>query len=329
MNKRLRLQLIIGTITACLAFALIMACSSDDSNDEGGRGGYGNSAANANKNDASQEPALSRLEFPKVKGGSSRVLIHTNNDQIGINYSVEWDTQKQSQRWSCYQLTAANRKSNTSRYKPQNGELQYPFDPKLPASQYFNGNDPYWNSGFDHGHICPSADRLYSRDANIQTFYLTNMQPQKNVFNAGIWSHMEEFMREKIGTQAGDTLFICKGGTIDRDDQIMRTLSNGLIVPKYFFMAALRKKSKDWSNVGAMGFFIEHMTYDGYKRNAAGNKYDLGAYVVNIRELERLTGIDFFCNLPDDVEETIETKPVDFIIDVWGPMVAPKQTISN
>ncbi len=328
MNKRLHFQPLIAMMTVCLTFALFTACSSDS--DEEGQGGGGAGVVNVNKNDTSKEPALSRLEFPKVKGGDSRVLIHSNNDQIGINFSVEWDTKKQSQRWTCYQLTGANRESNTSRYSAQNGELQYPFDPKLGSSQYFKGQDPYKSSGFDHGHICPSADRLYSREANIQTFYLTNMQPQNHEFNDGVWKHMEAFMRERIAQKStGDTLFICKGGTIDKDNQIMRTLSNGLIVPKYFFMAALRKKSKDWSNIGAIGFYIEHKTYDDYLRNDKGNKYDLSPYVVNIRELERLTGIDFFCNLPDDIEEMVETKSVEFLKDVWAPMVSTSQTISN
>ena len=42
-----------------------------------------------------------------------------------------------------------------------------------------------------------------------------------------------------------------------------------------------------------MGFWIQH------KSNVST---DLSPYVVNIDELERLTGIDFFCNLPDDIE---------------------------
>ena len=69
---------------------LLMACSDDD-RDNGIPAGQ-----NLNRNDASQEPALQRLEFPKVKGGNSRVIIHTNNDQFGINYSVEWDCTKRS-----------------------------------------------------------------------------------------------------------------------------------------------------------------------------------------------------------------------------------------
>ena len=284
---------------------LLMACSDDD-RDNGIPAGQ-----NLNRNDASQEPALQRLEFPKVKGGNSRVIIHTNNDQFGINYSVEWDCTKRSQRWSCYQMYASNRKQNTSRYYSDTN--QYPLDPDLPAQYYFD-YDPFRGSGYDHGHICPSADRLYSKDANIQTFYLTNMQPQRHVFNAGIWEKMEEKLRSWIstGSKAEDTLYVCKGGTIDAvpgvtDNPIRETLQNGLIVPRYFFMALLRKQKTGYK---ALAFWVEH-TDDDRTNDPLGN------YVISVRELERRTGIDFFCNLPDDIENDVETTTVENIKWLW------------
>ena len=290
-------------LTGCL---LLTACSDDDERDNGIPAGQ-----NINRNDISVEPALQRLEFPKVKGGDSRVIIHTNNDQFGINYSVEWDCTKRSQRWSCYQMYATNRKQNTSRYYSDTN--QYPMDPDLPVQYYFD-YDPFRGSGYDHGHICPSADRLYSKDANIQTFYLTNMQPQRHVFNAGIWEKMEEKLRSwmSTGSKAEDTLYVCKGGTIDAvagvtDDPILTTLSNGLVVPRYFFMALLRKQKTGYK---ALAFWVEH-TDDDHSNDPLGN------YVISVRELERRTGIDFFCNLPDDIENEVETTTVENIKWLW------------
>ena len=245
-----------------------IACSGDD--DDGGS----SVEYNANRNDTSREPALQRLEFPKVKGGNSIVIIHTTNDEYGINYSVEWDCEKRSQRWSCYQMYAANRVQKTKRYYSDSN--QYPFDPNMPAGSYFD-YDPFWGSGFDHGHICPSADRLYNSAANIQTFYLTNMQPQHNAFNAGLWP-------------------------------VITTLRNGLIVPKYFFMALLRKSGTGYK---ALAFWAEHLSVDH-------SNDPLGNYVINIRELERRTGIDFFCNLPDAIEEDVENTTVENIKWLWN-----------
>ena len=293
-------------ITLLLTSGLLLTGCSDDDRDSGIP-----AERNLNRNDASLEPALQRLEFPKVKGGNSRVIIHTNNDQFGINYSVEWDCTKRSQRWSCYQMYASNRKQNTSRYYSDTN--QYPMDPDLPAQYYFD-YDPFRGSGYDHGHICPSADRLYSKDANIQTFYLTNMQPQRHIFNAGIWEKMEEKLRSWIstGSKAEDTLYVCKGGTIDAvsgvtDNPIRETLQNGLIVPRYFFMALLRKQKTGYK---ALAFWVEH-TDDDHSNDPLGN------YVISVRELERRTGIDFFCNLPDDIENDVETTTVENIKWLW------------
>ncbi|MBR6261783.1 MAG: DNA/RNA non-specific endonuclease, partial [Prevotella sp.] len=69
-----------------------------------------------------------------------------------------------------------------------------------------------------------------------------------------------------------------------------------LIVPKYFFMAILCKNKQGYK---AIGFWVEHLNEDRSNDN-------LIDYVVSIDELERLTGIDFFCNLPDDEEEQAE-----------------------
>lgn len=289
---------------------LIVSCGKDESDTAPSSG----SKVNNNKNLTSPYPEAARLEMPKLKGGQSLLLVHKTNDKYGINYSTEWDIQKKSQRWSCYQMHEGNKGGNVGRY--QEG---YPYDELLENRNYFinpDGSlfDPYWGSGYDHGHICPSADRQYSKEANRQTFFLTNMQPQRNVFNAGVWADMEQQIRNWNRSGFRDTLYVCKGGTIDKSDQISRTLANGLIVPKYFFMAVLCKNAEGYK---ALGFWIEHKDTDDYSRNALGN-YTFAPYVVNIRELETLTGIDFFCNLDDETENRIETLNPENIKTAWG-----------
>jgi endonuclease G len=261
------------------------------------------------------QAALMRLEFPKTKtDGNSRVILHEAqlNDltgETGINYSTEWDMTIHAQRWSCYQMYASLLESNTIR-----AESGYPNDFFLPVEYHFD-TDPYKGSGYDHGHICPSADRLYSSEANIQTFYLTNMQPQRHIFNAGIWEKMEEKLRSwmSTGSKAEDTLYVCKGGTIDAvpgvtDNPILTTLANGLIVPKYFFVALLRRSSAGYK---ALAFWVEH-TDDDRTNDPLCN------YVISVRELERLTGIDFFCNLPDNIEEEVENVSAENVKWLWN-----------
>ena len=301
-----------------LLLALLAAChdTSDDWNEQK------STEVNVNRNDTQQEPALSRLEFPKVKGGSSIVLIHTTNDRYGINYSVEWDCDKKAQRWSAYQMTQATMEQKTSRYYSQTN--QYPLDPLLP-SLYYLSQDCYWNSGFDHGHMCPSYDRLYSQEANYQTFFLTNMQPQYKAFNGSLsgsdsyknaWSPWYKLEGEKglirtaISNVNAETLYVVKGGTIE-DDQILPKLVKGeMRVPKHFFVALLLK-NKEAFPYKAVGFWMEHKS--SYLTNDP-----LSTYAVNIRQLEELTGIDFFCNLPDETENRVETLPIENVKRAWG-----------
>ena len=287
--------------------ALLMACH--DTNDDDW-GNQQDNSVNTNKNDASQEPALQRLEFPKVKGGNSIVLIHTTNDQYGINYSVEWDCEKKAQRWSAYQMNAENRGGNVGRY--QDG---YPFDELLDYKYYFHKHgepyDPFWYSGFNHGHICPSADRQYSKLANRQTFFLTNMQPQYSQFNGGEnspWYRLEDKVRSWAAATTTEVLYVVKGGTIE-DDQVFPTRVKGeMRVPKYFFVALLLKNAQGYK---AVGFWMEH-------KSSYPTKESLANYALNIRDLEQKTGIDFFCNLPDNTEDHVETLPIENVRRAWG-----------
>ncbi len=306
-------QIFLSYLLAMLTAFFVAACSDTD---DGQKGSDNNDTSdNTNRNDTSQEPSLARLEFPKVKGG--KVLIHYTNDQYGINYSVEWDTEKKAQRWSCYQLDSKTLQQNTSRYSSNNN--QYPHDPLLPNNLYLS-QDCIRNSGYDHGHICPSADRLYSEEANYQTFFLTNMQPQYKAFNGSLsgnekykndwspWYRLETQVRSWANSQSTETLYVVKGGTIEDDQVFPDKLKGEMLVPKYFFVALLLKNSQGYK---AIGFWMEHKgSYD--------KKLPLADYAVNISELEQLTGIDFFCNLPDDTEKRIEQLPIENVKKAWG-----------
>jgi endonuclease G len=295
------------SIYLLLSTLMILASCHDTNDDDWNKPGDSN-IKNENCNDATHEPALQRLEFPRVKGGSSIVLIHTTNDQYGINYSVEWDCEKKAQRWSAYQMNSTTCRQNTSRYRSDDN--QYPYDPLLPNNQYLS-QDCFWNSGYDHGHICPSADRLYSAEANYQTFFLTNMQPQYRQFNGGEnspWYRLENQVRIWANATTTENLYVVKGGTID-DDQILPTKVKGeMRVPRYFFVALLMKNAEGYK---AIGFWMEH-------KSSYPIAEPLSNFAVNIRELEDKTGIDFFCNLPDDEEQKRETLPIENVRRAWG-----------
>ena len=307
MNKIIRYTAVWAFIL--LTFSTITSCSKDDDNSNSS-GRTETITNNTNSNFKDLRTATHRLEFPKLKGGHSTVLTHKlSNGEI--NYSVEWDIDKMSNRWTCYQIYASNALKSVKR-KSQESDNLYPRDPFWTSNAFFP-DDPYRGSGYDHGHLCPSQDRVNSRESNDQTFYLSNMQPQVHGFNAGIWAEMEKKMRTYITNKSGskDTLFICRGGTIDKQDQYTY-IRNKFIVPTYFFSVALMKyKIKgqgDWQ-YKAIGFWFKHENNNGTS---------LKPYVTSIKEIEEKTGIDFFCNLPDNIERYIESKTPAQMILTWN-----------
>lgn len=267
-----------------------------------------NEGNNENANEAWKTPVLGRLEFPKVKGGNSQVFVHTTDDAFagGVNYAFEWDYEKKSTRWVCYQM-AKGYQGSAGRYN------EFMEDPDLAVSQRLSDTYSYYKgSGFSRGHICPSADRQYSEEANKQTFYYTNIQPQYYNFNAGDnndspWCRLENQIRIWTRQSSTDTLYVVKGGTIE-DGQLITTIKSGLRVPKYFFVALLLKGIQGYK---AIGFWME-------QDNENHGSDTLAQYALSIQDLEEKTGIDFFCNLPDEVEQRVETLSLESLKTAWN-----------
>lgn len=296
----LRPQSILYLCFACLT--LFFASCGDDNNpviDDG-------KPVNKNANVVTTDKAVLRLEFPALKKtGRQQIIVHrlsnTDYDKDRVNFCTEWDCDKKSQRWSCYQLHRGF-SGNHSRTG------SFTADPALSEGDYWA--EYTYFQGFDRGHICPSADRTFSKEANDQTFYMSNMQPQYHAFNGfdsknnknkGLWLRMEQQLQTWAGNLGPkDTIFVCKGGTIDDEKNIIKRIDGKLIVPKYFFTAVLRKYYINGKHEYiALGYWCDQT--NSYRTNET-----IKQHCMSIEKLEQLTGIDFFCNLPDDIEAKVE-----------------------
>ena len=120
---------LLKTLLPLFTLLMLLACSKDENDAK-----LPGIAENKNKNLTSVYPEAARLEFPKLKGGQSLVLVHRTNDKYGVNFCTEWDTHKKSQRWSCYQMHDGNYGGNVGRY--QEGSLNPSVrPPSLPVSR--------------------------------------------------------------------------------------------------------------------------------------------------------------------------------------------------
>lgn len=315
MKQCFKYALRYAAMAALLLSALTFtACGGDD---EEGSGSQSSQVDKKNKNANipsaanGYNKAIQRREFPALKKtGKQKVIVYrmtsTSYDKDGVNFSVEWDCDKRSQRWTCYQMHKG--------YSGKYGRVsKFYFDTtNLTADEYYGEFKSF--RGYDRGHICPSGDRTASEEMNSQTFVMTNMQPQYHLFNGyddksgnnGLWLRMENQLRKWADKlSATDTIFVCKGGTIDSEANIIERIGGKLIVPKYFYMAILRKSSFGYAG---MAFWSE-------QKNEWRTNETLRSHAISIAELEKRTGIDFFCNLPDDVEAQVEKT---FNPSVWS-----------
>ena len=239
----------------------------------------------------------SMLEIPALKGGSmNQFITHTTkrNGKDYPTYSLEYSYKYKYSYWIAYRFdnTTGGNVGRNEAYKP---------DPELP-SQYAAKHNDYTNSGYTRGHLCASSDRQYSKEANQQTFYMSNISPQSgNGFNqsGSAWNTGEDKVQAwgyNI-SRSTDTLYVVKGGTIG-EGMIKGYIKNEIAIPKYFFMAVLFRSG---DNYKAIGFYMPH---ENLKDDP--DKKDPKKYLMSIDALEQETGIDFFHNLPDNIENTVE-----------------------
>ena len=239
----------------------------------------------------------SMLEIPALKGGSmNQFITHTTkrNGKDYPTYSLEYSYKYKHSYWIAYRFdnTTGGNVGRNEAYKP---------DPELP-SQYAAKHNDYTNSGYTRGHLCASSDRQYSKEANQQTFYMSNISPQSgNGFNqsGSAWNTGEDKVQAwgyNI-SRSTDTLYVVNGGTLG-EGMIKGYIKNEIAIPKYFFMAVLFRSG---DNYKAIGFYMPH---ENLKDDP--DKKDPKKYLMSIDALEQETGIDFFHNLPDNIENTVE-----------------------
>ena len=269
-----------------LALTLLAACSGSDDNSP--KGLPGNSNANI-----SHGKHAHRIEVPAINEGEL-FIAHTTtvNGKENVTYSIVHNPERKHCRWTAFTFDPSNR---AIKWKRDNWEATEwggdPFqpNPEMPDNYVFTKNEINHN-GFVRGHVVASYDRVYSKDANEQTFYYSNISPMYSRFNTGAWNDCEMNVQDwGRNSSFCDTLYVVKGGTIREGEY--RTVGTCPTVPNYYFMALLCLKNNTYK---AIGLLFKHE--NGNSRTQ----------ICTIDKLEEFTGIDFFCNVPDNVEATIE-----------------------
>ena len=288
-------------LMAVTVLTMVIACSGDD-----------NDGPNLlpNKDQTSSDTGLepderiiaARIEVPALKPGNKFIYHSTRvGGRSVMNYCVDFDLQKRHSRWVAFRFDGDTRSKVTSR-----SDEPFTEDPDLPSTAWVGSGG--FGSGYDRGHLCASNDRLFSVEANEQTFYMSNISPQVRSFNQGYWITLEGIVANcGRNSSFADTLYVVKGGAIDKPEHIIGYLnrsSGQMAIPKYYFMALLRVKSRSYTSIA---FWMENKRY-GYTYENPAPRSEIAKNAISVDSLETLTGIDFFHNLPDQIENAVEAK---------------------
>ena len=149
----------------------------------------------------------------------------------------------------------------------------------------------YKNSGYDRGHLCPAADRRFNKKAHDETFLTSNISPQLNEFNAGIWNDLEKKVRYWLNR---DQQFYVVTGPVFGNSK--KTIGfEKVTVPTHFFKVILKYGN---GKPKLISFLIPHQT----------TSRDLTDFIISTDKLEEILYIDFFAALPDDLENKLESE---------------------
>ena len=218
---------------------------------------------------------FAQSELPKPK--PSDVIIHH------VGYVLSYNETHEQANWVAYELTLEEVKGTFKRTND--------FRPDLKVKTGSATLADYRGSGYDRGHLAPAADMKWSTVAMSESFYMSNMSPQRPSFNRGIWKRLEEQVRK--WAVDNKSVYIATGGVLIPG--LSKIGPNGVSIPKMFYKVILDYQEPELKGIG---FVLPNR----------GSKEPLQNYAVTIDKVESLTGIDFFYALPDEIEEEIESK---------------------
>ncbi len=148
----------------------------------------------------------------------------------------------------------------------------------------------YDGFGFDRGHLAPSADFRWSKTALSESYFYSNMSPQRPDFNRSGWAKLEDLIRAYV-YERNTALIIVTGPVLTDTLQTIERSINKVSIPDFYYKVAL-----DTANKKGIGFIMPNKELE----------YPAEYYAKTIDEVENFTGLNFFHKLPDEYENKVE-----------------------
>ena len=205
-------------------------------------------------------------------------------------YALGYIEYHEQPSWVIYHMTA---EEATTKAASRNDNFRE--DPEIPTGSATLAD--YRGSGYDRGHLAPAADLAFSIKTMDESFYLSNMSPQRGEFNRGIWANLENLVRSFAKTE-GD-IYVVTGPVLPQK----KTLTigpNKVTVPERYYKVVWDRTPPE----KAIGFILPN----------AGSSKRLQDFAVTVDTVEEITGLDFFSELPKEKQEGLEST---ITINAW------------
>ncbi len=207
-------------------------------------------------------------------------------------YALSYNNSRGAANWVAWRISQAD-------FGGAERQNDFRPDPNLPKTFTRITPSDYVGSGFDKGHLCPSADRSSSQEINSQTFYMTNMIPQTPDLNRNVWNDFESYSRDLVKKTSVDLYVVagCYGG--------QKKLKNKIVVP-----------TNCWKVITAVPQGADFSVINENTQVVAvdmPNKPNLGTpdwkkFRTTVRAIEQKTNLNLLSNLPPALQEKLENR---------------------
>jgi len=227
------------------------------------------------KNESKNQPQGNTLYLPAERPEDD--IYHYTG------FSLSYNEDNEQANWVAYELT------DIELIKKVKRSNNFSSDPHVTSGSAEN-ND-YRRSGYSRGHLAPAGDMTWSKQAMDESFYFSNISPQTQEFNNGLWKDLEEDIRR--WAKKYKSVQIVTGPIFTEG---METIGNSQVsVPLYFFKSVMVYWEGSYR---PLAFIIP--------QNSNARKYT--DHAVSIDEIERKTGLNLFYQLQDSLEAELESK---------------------
>ena len=236
-------------------------------------------------------PSSVHLTFGNPSAAVSNTSMTTNYLMIKNGYALSYNEPKANPNWVSWHLDSSWRGSASR-------QNDYRSDNSLPSG-WNKATGGTFGGGFDRGHMTPSADRTSTVELNSETFLMTNFLPQGSNNNQGPWNNMEQYLRSLFPSELyviagghGSLGTTSKGGTVNIPEKTWKVI---IVLP-----SGNNDVSRVTNSTRTIAVIMPN------DNSAISRSANWKNYRVSIDAVESLTGYDFFSEIPDAIENTIE-----------------------